>query len=64
MSARNLPTETDLAAFVYREARLIDERRFQVRLEAALESRPIAALQADLVVVDEADALGHAGRYL
>jgi 3-phenylpropionate/cinnamic acid dioxygenase small subunit len=29
MSARNLPTETDLADFVYREARLIDERRFQ-----------------------------------
>ncbi len=28
MSARNLPTETDLADFVYREARLIDERRF------------------------------------
>jgi 3-phenylpropionate/cinnamic acid dioxygenase small subunit len=29
MSARAAPTETDLAAFVYREARLIDERRFQ-----------------------------------
>ena len=29
MSARMAPTETDLAAFVYREARLIDERRFQ-----------------------------------
>lgn len=28
MSARNLPAETDLADFVYREARLIDERRF------------------------------------
>jgi 3-phenylpropionate/cinnamic acid dioxygenase small subunit len=29
MSARNLPTATDLADFVYREARLLDERRFQ-----------------------------------
>ena len=29
MSARNLPTETELADFVYREARLVDERRFQ-----------------------------------
>lgn len=29
MSARNLPAATDLADFVYREARLLDERRFQ-----------------------------------
>jgi len=29
MSARTAPTAADLAAFVYREARLIDERKFQ-----------------------------------
>ena len=29
MSARTAPTETDLADFVYREARLVDERKFQ-----------------------------------
>ena len=29
MSARTLPTAADLADFVYREARLIDERRFE-----------------------------------
>jgi 3-phenylpropionate/cinnamic acid dioxygenase small subunit len=29
MSARNLPTAADLADFVYGEARLLDERRFQ-----------------------------------
>jgi 3-phenylpropionate/cinnamic acid dioxygenase small subunit len=37
MSARNLPAETDLAAFVYREARLIDERRFQEWLDLFAE---------------------------
>ncbi len=39
-----------------------EERRIQVHLEAALERRAVAALEADLVKVDERDALEHARR--
>ena len=37
MSARTLPAEADLAAFVYREARLVDERRFHEWLDLFAE---------------------------
>jgi 3-phenylpropionate/cinnamic acid dioxygenase small subunit len=51
MSARTAPTAADLAAFVYREAELIDQRRFQEWYELFAEDGiywlPLSTEQTD-----------------